>query len=76
MRVGRSLPLLIIHISAQLKVFKVKIYSSSQLMAKIINNGENVGSKIRREYWWKYLKIKFSQIANSYNSYKITNYGK
>ena len=50
MQVGRSLPLIIIHISAQLKVFEVKIYSSSKLMAKIINNSENVGNKIRREY--------------------------
>ena len=44
MQAGGSLPLPIIHISAQSKVFKSKC---SQMMTKIINNGENVGCKIR-----------------------------
>ena len=39
-----SLPLPIIHILAQLTVLKSKF---SQVMGVIINNGENVGSKIR-----------------------------
>ena len=34
-----------------------------QIIAKIINNGENVGSKIKCGCWWKYLK--------SYNSLKL-----
>ena len=43
MQAGGSLPLPIMHISVQLKVFKSKF---SQIMAETIKDGENVGSKL------------------------------
>ena len=59
MQVGESLPLPIIHISAQFKAFKIKVQPNK---AKSINN---VGSKIRLWGLMKVLnfKIKFSQIT-------------
>ena len=47
MQVGGPLPLPIsyTHLSAQLKDFK--IIKFTQIMAKIISNGEKVGTKIR-----------------------------
>ena len=46
-----------LYISVQLKAFL------NYPLAKIINNGENVGSKIRYGYWWKHLKW---SLAKSY----------
>ena len=58
MQVGESLPLPIIHILAQLKVFKIKIRAES------INNGKMWEAKLNVEADESLnFKIKFSQIT-------------